>query len=68
MRNLALISTACLLVAGCGQTMGERTLSGGAIGAGVGAAGAAATGGSVGTGALIGGGVGAATGAATTRR
>lgn len=53
---------AALLVAGCGQTQTDRALSGGGIGAGVGAAGAALTGGSLVGGALIGGAAGAATG------
>lgn len=53
------------LVAGCGRTQGERALSGGGIGAAVGAAGAAITGGSAVTGAAVGAGVGAATGALT---
>jgi len=52
-------------LAGCGQTTGERALSGGAIGAGVGAAGSAITGGNPVTGGLIGGAVGAGTGALT---
>lgn len=56
-----------LVLAGCGNTKGERALSGGAIGAGVGAVGGALAGGSVGTGAVIGGAVGAATGALTDR-
>lgn len=53
-------------VAGCGNTPGERALSGGAIGAGAGAAIGAASGGHAGTGALIGGGIGALGGALTT--
>jgi hypothetical protein len=52
-------------LAGCGDTPGERALSGGAIGAGSGAAIGAATGGNAGTGALIGGGIGAIGGAVT---
>lgn len=59
------IVLATLALAACGDTMGERALSGGAIGAGAGAAGGALAG-HAGTGALIGGGVGAATGALTT--
>lgn len=58
---------AAVLVAGCGNTKGERALSGGGIGAGVGAAGAAITGGSLLGGAVIGGAVGAATGALTDK-
>lgn len=52
-------------LAGCGDTPGQRALSGGAIGAGSGAIIGAATGGSAATGALIGGGVGAIGGAVT---
>jgi hypothetical protein len=55
-----------VLLAACGQTTGERAISGGLLGAGAGAGVSALTGGSVGTGALIGGGVGAAGGALTT--
>lgn len=61
-------SIAVLALAGlaaCGNTPGERALSGGAIGAGAGALGGAATGGSAATGAIIGGAAGAATGALT---
>lgn len=57
----------CLLVAACGQTTGQRALTGGGVGAGVGALGAGVTGGDPVTGAVIGGGVGAATGALTRR-
>lgn len=56
-----------LALAACGDTRGERALSGGAIGAGVGAAGSALTGGSPWTGAVIGGAAGAATGALTDK-
>jgi len=55
-----------LTVAACGDTRGERAVSGGAIGAGVGAVGGAVTGGSVATGAIVGGAAGAATGALTS--
>lgn len=65
--TLALLSAMSLSVAACGNTKGERALSGGGIGAGVGAAGAAVTGGSVAGGALVGAGVGAATGALTDK-
>jgi hypothetical protein len=54
-------------LAGCGDTPGQRALSGGAIGAGTGAIIGAATGGSAATGALIGGGVGAIGGAVTNK-
>ncbi len=61
-----LISTAIIAtLAACGHTTSDRALSGGGIGAGVGALGAAATGGNAVTGAVVGGAVGAATGAVT---
>ena len=56
-----------LALAACGDTKGERALSGGAIGAGAGAVGSALTGGSPWTGAVIGGAAGAATGALTDK-
>lgn len=52
-------------LAACGNTKGDRALSGGAIGAGVGAVGSSVVGGSAVTGAIIGGAVGAAAGAVT---
>ncbi|MDF2232586.1 hypothetical protein P2H44_08485 [Albimonas sp. CAU 1670] len=54
-----------MVAAGCGNSTGERALSGGAIGAGVGAGAAAITGGDLATGAIVGGAAGAATGALT---
>jgi hypothetical protein len=57
-----------LLLAGCGQSRGDRALSGGALGAGAGAGVAAITGGSLLTGAVIGGLGGAAAGALTAPR
>lgn len=63
--SLVLLSALSLSLAACGTSKSDRALSGGGIGAGVGAAGAAITGGSVAGGALIGAGVGAATGALT---
>lgn len=56
-----------LSVTACGDTKGQRALSGGGIGAGIGAAGSALTGGSPWTGAIIGGAAGAATGALTDK-
>jgi len=56
----------CLLtLAACGQSTGDRALSGGAIGAGAGAVGGALLG-SPGTGALLGGALGAGAGALTS--
>lgn len=56
-----------LMLTACGTSKSERALSGGGIGAGVGAVGAAATGGSVAGGAILGGAVGAAAGALTDK-
>jgi len=61
---LALMLTA---LSACGYTKGERALSGGAIGAGLGAVGGAITGGSPTTGAIVGGAAGAAVGAITDK-
>lgn len=55
-----------LTVAACGDTWGQRAVTGGAIGAGSGAVVGGATGVGVLPGALIGGAVGAGVGAATT--
>ncbi|MCE3233403.1 MAG: uncharacterized protein K0R98_1660 [Rickettsiaceae bacterium] len=52
----------------CGSTTQDRALSGGAIGAGVGAVGSAVTGGNPLTGAVIGGAVGAAAGGLTKEK
>ena len=63
-----LIATS-LLLAACGNTWGQRAVTGGGIGAASGAALGAMTGGvSILGGALIGGAVGAGIGAATTPR
>lgn len=59
---------AILALAGCGQTTGDRALSGGALGAGAGLAVTAVTGGSLAAGALVGGALGAVGGAATSER
>jgi hypothetical protein len=66
---LVAVASLSLLTAACGDTWGQRAVTGGAIGAGTGAAVGAATGGlSILGGALIGGAVGAGVGAATTPR
>ena len=57
-----------LTVSACGNTQGQRALSGGAIGAGTGAVGAALLNANPVTGAVIGGAVGAVTGAATDKK
>jgi osmotically inducible lipoprotein OsmB len=64
--RVALFVAATLSLAACGDTPGERALTGGALGAGAGAGVAAISGGHVGTGALVGGGIGALGGALTT--
>jgi hypothetical protein len=56
-----------LSLAACGNTRGERALSGGAIGAGAGAVTGAATGGSTAGGAVLGGLAGAAIGGLTDK-
>jgi osmotically inducible lipoprotein OsmB len=67
MKKLFLMAVMFSLVA-CGHSKTDRALSGGAIGAGVGAAGAAVTGYDPVTGAAVGGVVGAATGALTKKK
>ena len=57
-----------LTVAACGDTRGERALSGAGIGAGAGAIGSAVTGGSPWTGAVVGGVAGGAVGGLTSKR
>ena len=66
MRTGILILPWPALVGGCGDSMGGRALSGGAIGAGSGAAVGGVTDMNMSTGALIGAGVGAVAGAAST--
>lgn len=64
---LATIGLASMLaLAACGNTTGDRAISGGGIGAGVGALGGLMVGAPL-EGALIGGAVGAGTGALTRR-
>lgn len=64
--NKAFLMCAMLLaVSACGNTKGDRALSGAGIGAATGAVGGAVLGGSGTTGALLGAGVGAAAGALT---
>ncbi|MEQ1888482.1 MAG: hypothetical protein ABL951_04790 [Alphaproteobacteria bacterium] len=55
-------------LAACGNTRGDRALSGGAIGAGAGAVGGAVLGADPITGAILGGAVGAAAGAVTKKK
>ena len=63
----ALALVALLGLSACGDSKGDRALSGAGIGAGVGALGGALVGGSGTTGALIGAGVGAAAGGLTNK-
>jgi len=67
LKNMTAIIASLMLLAACGNQPGERALSGGAIGAGVGAVGGAVIGGSPVTGAIIGGAVGAAAGGLTEK-
>lgn len=64
-QTLAVLACSTAMLAACGETKGDRALSGAGIGAGVGAVGSAVTGGSPVTGALVGGAIGAAGGALT---
>lgn len=64
---LTILSVSVLGLAACGNTTGERALSGGAIGAGAGAVGTAVTGGNPWAGAAVGGAAGAAVGAITKK-
>ena len=68
LKHAALASVLVLALAGCGETRGERALSGGAIGAGAGADGGALLGYNPLTGAIIGGAAGAVGGAVTHNR
>lgn len=67
-QHAALASLVVIALSGCGETRGERTLTGGAIGAGAGAVGGAVLGYNPLTGALIGGAAGAVGGAVTAPR
>ena len=66
MQRIGMLILTLTLLVGCGNSMGGRALSGGAIGAGSGAAVGAVTDMNMSTGALIGAGIGAVAGAATT--
>ena len=69
-KNILMVPTLCVLaisLAACGNTRGDRALSGGAIGAGAGALTGAAVGGSVLGGAVLGGAAGAAVGGLTDK-
>jgi hypothetical protein len=68
MRTLIVLAAILLTATGCGDTWGQRAVTGGGIGAGSGAVIGALTGMGPLTGAVIGGAVGAGAGAATTPR
>ncbi len=65
--TIATLATLTFLTA-CGDSVGDRALSGGAIGAGAGAVGGALIGGNPVTGAVVGGAVGAAAGGLTKKK
>jgi len=67
MKRIALAAALLVSLGACGNTMGDRALSGAGIGAGVGALGGLMVGAPL-EGALIGGALGAGTGALTSRR
>ncbi len=67
-RVLVVTVLAAFALSACGDDPGERAVSGGAIGAGVGVAGAAILGAPLAAGAAVGAVGGAVTGAATTPR
>ncbi len=66
MRKYIVLTAILLTATACGDTWGQRAVTGGAIGAGSGAVLGAATGMGPLTGAVVGGAVGAGVGAATT--
>ena len=68
MRTIVVLAAILLTATACGDTWGQRAVTGGGIGAGSGAVIGARTGMGPLTGALIGGAVGAGAGAATTPR
>lgn len=68
LQNTILLMTALGFLSACGDSTGERALSGGGIGAGAGAVGSAVLGGDPVTGAIVGGAVGAAAGGLTKKK
>jgi hypothetical protein len=64
--KLILMTTILLSATACGDTWGQRAVTGGAIGAGSGAVLGSVTGVGILPGAIVGGAVGAGVGAATT--
>lgn len=67
-KNVVAAAAVLALLSACGESSGDRALSGGAIGAGVGGVGSAVLGGNPVTGAVVGGAVGAATGGLTKQK
>jgi len=65
---LIIMALTVISLSACGNSTGERALSGAGIGAGTGAVGASVLGANPVAGALVGGAVGAGTGALTTRK
>lgn len=65
--NIMIATSVIALLAACGESKTDRALSGGGIGAGVGALGGTIAGGDPLTGAVIGGAVGAAAGGLTDK-
>lgn len=68
LQQTAAVMVTLTVLAACGHTQSDRTLSGAGIGAGAGALGGAVLGGSPVTGAIVGGAVGAAAGGLTKER
>ncbi len=66
MRRFVVLTAILLTATACGDTWGQRAVTGGAVGAGSGAVIGGVTGIGVLPGALVGGAVGAGVGAATT--
>ena len=66
--TLAALLITLLSVSACGETKGDRALSGAGIGAGVGTVGTMITGGNPWTGAAVGAAAGAAAGALTDKK
>jgi osmotically inducible lipoprotein OsmB len=67
-RKIIASVTIAVLLTACGETPGQRALSGGAIGAGAGAVGAAILSADPVTGAVVGAAAGAVTGAVTKKK
>ncbi len=67
-QNTIMMIAAIGFLSACGESTGDRAISGGAIGAGAGAVGGAVLGGDPVTGAVVGGAVGAAAGGLTKKK